>query len=308
MSNMIKRTLLILEAFHKRKTLDSYDEALLGEFGIDPRQLGRLLSGVEKAVDSIEIIKTGRRKSYRLIESVDIFTEIIEKSNDIGWLFNMAYDSDPTIFKDLEKFSKKDKDIYLFKNTPFEDTTTLEAKETFKRLKTAVEHREYRKITFKGSVQDNLKCLKMVYMENNWYIAYVNSNDKLLFSRISFIKSVDDTAKMGSFQRSTVQKHLKFLENIQNSMTLYGKTKKTATIKAIGNARKYFDEGVKLRLSSQKFVKKLDDGSIIFTVEYTQAMEVLPLIQGWLPNLIILEPEDLKEYYIERLHQTIDNH
>ena len=145
-------------------------------------------------------------------------------------------------------------------------------------------------------------------MENNWYIAHVNSNDKLLFSRISFIKSVDDTAKMGSFQRSTVQKHLKFLENIQNSMTLYGKTKKTATIKAIGNARKYFDEGVKLRLSSQKFVKKLDDGSIIFTVEYTQAMEVLPLIQGWLPNLIILEPEDLKEYYIERLHQTIDNH
>ena len=90
---MIKRTLLILEAFHKRKTLDSYDEALLGEFGIDPRQLGRLLSGVEKAVDSIEIIKTGRRKSYRLIESVDIFTEIIEKSNDIGWLFNMAYDT-----------------------------------------------------------------------------------------------------------------------------------------------------------------------------------------------------------------------
>ncbi len=307
-SSIPHRTLFILEAFHERKTLDSYDEALLEEFDISSKQLGRLLDDVAEAVGSIEIIKVGKRKSYRLIESIDIFTEIIEKSNDIGWLFKMAYDSDPYIFKDLEKFTKKDKDIYLFKNTPFEDTKTLEAKETFKRLKTAVEYREYRKITFKGGIQDNLKCLKMVYMGNNWYIAYINSEDKLLFARISLIERVDYALKTGSFQPSTVQKHLEFLKNIQNSMTLYGKPKKIARLKAKPFIAKYFEPDIKKRLSSQKFEKKLDDGSIIFTVEYTQPMEVLPLIQGWLPNLIILEPKELKKYYIKKLHQTISEH
>ena len=91
-------------------------------------------------------------------------------------------------------------------------------------------------------------------------------------------------------------------------MTLYGKPKKIATIKATGFAKKYFDKGIKLRLSSQKFIKKLDDDSIIFTVEYTQPMEILPLIQGWLPNLIILEPKELKEDYIKRLNKTIKSH
>ncbi len=308
MSNIIERTLFILEAFHERKTLDSYDETLLEEFDISSKQLGRLLDDVAEAVDSIEIIKVGKRKSYRLIESIDIFTKIIDKSNDIGWLLQMAYDSDPYIFKDLEKFTSKDKDIYQFINTPFEDTKTLEAKETFKRLRDAVELREYRKITFKGGVQDNLKCLKMVYMENNWYIAYINSQDKLLFGRISLIERVDYASNIGSFQPSKIEKHLEFLNNIQNSMTLYGKEKKIATIKATGYAKKYFDKGIKLRLSSQKFVEKLDDGSIIFTVEYTQPIEILPLIQGWLPDLIILEPKELREKYIERLNRTVTEH
>jgi predicted DNA-binding transcriptional regulator YafY len=71
---------------------------------------------------------------------------------------------------------------------------------------------------------------------------------------------------------------------------------------------KYFDKGMKLRLSSQKFVEKLDDGSIVFTVEYTQADEVLPLIQAWLPHLIILEPEELKEKYLKRLNDTLTYH
>ncbi len=38
----------------------------------------------------------------------------------------------------------------VMKNTPFEDIKSLEEKEVFKRLKSAVEHREYRKIKFIG--------------------------------------------------------------------------------------------------------------------------------------------------------------
>ena len=308
----LQRILFILEELHNRpdSILDSYDEALQNEFALSPKQIGRLLEEVANELDNVEVVKLGRKKAYRLIKPLDLFIETFEHSNEISWLFNMAHDADPEIFKELEEYTNTNKHVYQFKNTPFEDTKTLEAKETFKRLKTAVEHREYRKIKFKGidKAQDNLKCLKLIFMDSNWYIAYVNVEDELRFGRISFIKKVEYATNIGSYQPSSVVEQMKFLENIQNSMTLYGKSKKIAKIKAKPFIAKYFDEGMKPFLSSQKFQQKLDDGSIIFTVEYTQPMEILPLIQGWLPNLIILEPKELKDKYIERLNSAINNH
>jgi len=61
-------------------------------------------------------------------------------------------------------------------------------------------------------------------------------------------------------------------------------------------------------LPSQTFKKRLDDGSIIFTINYTQELEILPLIQKWLPDLIILKPQELKDAYIKKLNDTILNH
>lgn len=308
----LQRTLFILEELHNRlgNTLDSYDETLQEEFSLSPKQIGRLLEEIANELDNVEMVKVGKKKAYKLIKPLDLFVETFEHSNEISWLFNMAHDADPEIFKALEKYTNTNKHVYQFKNTPFEDTKTLEVKETFKRLKVAVEHREYRKIKFKGigEVQDNLKCLKLIFMDNNWYIAYVNGANELRFGRINFIERVEYATNIGSFQPSSVEKQMKFLENIQNSMTLYDKPKKIAKIKAKPLVAKYFDEGMKPFLSSQRFQQKLDDGSIIFTVEYTQPMEILPLIQGWLPNLIILEPAELKEKYLERLNCTINNH
>ena len=122
------------------------------------------------------------------------------------------------------------------------------------------------------------------------------------------MEKIEYAAKAESFQPSTVKKQMDFLKNIQNAMTLYGKPKKVVRLKASGFAAKYFYEGMKPFLSSQKFEKLLNDGSVIFTVEYTQPMEVMPFIQSWLPNLTILEPQELKEKYLEKLNYTIMNH
>ncbi len=310
----LQRILFILEEFHKRSdhTLDAYDDVLHEEFnkGNSPKRIGELLKEIEREIDNVEPIKIGRKNAWKLIKPLDLFVETFENSHEINWLFNMAHDADPEIFKELEQYTNQNKHIYQFKNTPFEDMKTLEAKETFKRLRAAVEHREYRKIKFKGSgeAQDNLKCLKLIFMDSNWYIAYVNKENELRFGRINFIERVEYATNIGSFQPVTVKKQMEFLKNIQNSMTLYDKPKKIARIKARPFIARYFDEGMKPFLSSQKFEKKLDDGSIIFTAEYTQPMEILPLIQGWLPNLMILEPKELKEKYLERLNYTITNH
>ena len=141
------RILFVLEVLHNKpsRTVDSYDETLLEKFGISQRQLGRLLDDIATSVENIEIIKIGKRKSYKLIKPLDIFEKTLEKSDSIGMLLTMAHESDPEVFEGLEKFTKVNEDIFVFKNTPFEDTKTLEEKETFKRLKDAVKNREYRK-------------------------------------------------------------------------------------------------------------------------------------------------------------------
>jgi len=308
----LQRTLFILEEFHKRQDsiLDAYDTVLLEECGLSTKQVGRLLDEIANELDSIEQIKIGRKKAYKLIKPMDLFIETFKNANDISWLFNMAHEGDPEVFKELEQFTKNTKHVFQFKNTPFEDTATLEEKEIFKTLKRAVKNREYAKITFKGkeAPQDNLKCLKLIFMEGNWYLAYVDEEEQLRFGRISFMEKVVYATKKESFQPVSVKKQTAFLKNIQNAMTLYGKPKQTARLKASGYAAKYFYEGMKPFLSSQKFEKILDDGSVVFTVEYTQPVEIMPFIQSWLPNITIIEPEELREVYRKKLQYAQENH
>lgn len=310
--NTLQKYYFILKEFDKRqdKTLSGYDEVLRDELSLGPKQVTRLIRELSSEHESIVKVDGSKRESYKLIKPLDVVIETFEKSQEIGWLFNMAHDADPEIFKELEEFTKKDKHIYMFKNTPFEDINTIESKQSFQRLKRIIQAREYAKLKFIGDdeAHDNLKCLKLVFIDNNWYVAFVDSEDNLRFGRINFIKRVDYGTKTEHFQPITVAKHMEFLESVQNSMTLYGEEKKTATIKATGFVAKYFDEGMKIFLSSQRFKEKLDDGSIIFTLEYTQELEILPFIQKWLPDLIILEPQELKDAYTNKLQNCITNH
>jgi len=306
----IERYNILIEEFQKRedRILNIYDETLRVKFGVKPPRIKDYFIEFMNEYNSIVEVEGRRQKTYKLIEPMDLIINTFEHFEDISWLWEMAKDSDPKIFQELEKYTKKSEDIFLFKSNPFEDTKEFESIETFRHLKSAVKNREYRKITFKGGIQDNLKCLKLVYMENNWYIAYVNEQNRVLFGRISFIEKVEYASKTRTFQPSSVEKQLEFLKTIQNAMTLYGKSKQKALLMVQPKKAKYFDEGMKLRLSSQKIEKRLEDGSIILSVEYTQPDEILPLIQGWLPYIVILKPQSLKDEYIKRLQQTMDIH
>jgi len=90
-------------------------------------------------------------------------------------------------------------------------------------------------------------------------------------------------------------------------MTLFDREPQTATIKATSAIARYFKPNMKKFLSSQKFVEELDDGSVIFTIQYTQELEILPFVQKWLPDLVILEPRELRDAYIEKLQNGINN-
>jgi len=302
--------MFILEEINKRidKTITAYDEILIDKLQLGTKQLGRLLDKVESEFDNITLLENTKKKTYKLIKPIDLFVEAFENSNDIGWFFNMAHDADPEIFKELEQFTNTQKHIYKFKNSPFEDVNSLESKLTFKRLKTAVELHEYRDIKFyhDDKIYKNLKCIKLIFMDNNWYIAYINEEEILKFGRVSFIEEVTYSKGKDGYQKNSIKKQEKMIEeNLQNSMTLFDKPIQTAVIKVHKPIAKYFEKDMKKFLSSQTFKEKLNDGSIIFTLEYTQELEILPFIQRWLPDLEILEPESLKKSYQKKLQKAI---
>jgi len=301
----IRKYNIILEEFNlaQDKTLTAYDEALTSRLSLSVKQIGRLLADLESEFDAIVKLEGRKRVTYKLIKPVDLFVETFEHTDNIDWFFHLAHDADPEIFQALESYTNKNKYVYKFINQPFEDIDKLKSNGILKKLEVAVKLREYRKIKFSDiDVIDNLKCLKLLFIDNNWYIATSREDDNVYLSRVSFIKDVSYATNINSFQKSSVKKQMKFIENhIQNSLTRYDLPAKIATIKVTPEKAKYFEKGMKKFLLSQTFKEKLNDGSIIFTLKYTQSIEILPFIQKWLPHLVILEPQELREEYKNNL-------
>ena len=310
----------LMEIFLDMKRIDLYESEIyykmnLEEDGNSRKKLERYLNDLEMSYDHIISIKKGHKKVWMLLSVSDVFQEFINNSEDISQLFLLAQDFDSEIFKELEKgtlskIAKNDEAVFLFKNSIMEDIRTPEAKIIFKHLKNAIKNCEYRDFEYlydqKRSYK-NEKCLKLIFMDNNWYLAVIDTEGILRFRRLSFISKVGYSVK-NSFQKEEIKSYLEFLKKVQNSMTLYGVEPKVATIKATRHIAKYFDEGMKKFLPSQTFKSKEDDGSVLFTLKYTQALEVLPLIQRWLPDLIIIEPQELKDAYVKKLKAVLQNH
>ena len=307
-----KAIFTLMELFLTQKEISPYDENLLHQFGCNRKTLERYLGEIEEQYGHIVSIKKARKKVWRLVSVSDIFMEFIKNSDDITGLFLMAQEFDPYIFKEIEKgtlskISKNDEDVFLFKNSIMEELDSDHTKQIFKNLKQAIKRHEYRDIVYHYDevvVYKNVKCLKLVFMNNNWYLAWIAEDKMLKFSRLSFISKVNYASK-NSFAGTDIEPYMGFLKRLQNAMTLYGVEPKTAKLKARPKVAKYFEADMKKYFPSQKFVEKLDDGSIVFTVEYTQELEILPFVQRWLPDIVVVEPQELQDGFKKKLQEAL---
>jgi len=306
----------LMELFLTQKEISPYDEVINDEFGCNRKTIERYLKEIESLYSHIITIKRDKKNVWKLITVSEIFEEFIKNSEDISQLFLMAQEFDPHIFKELEKgtlskIAKNDENVFLFKNSIMEEIKSPEAKKVFKSLKEAIKNHEYRDIKYiNGGFKKifiDIKPIKLIFMDNNWYVAIIDKK-RFLFLRISFIKEVKKRASQHHFQIKELKPHIEFLSTVQNSMTLYGKKRQKATIRALPPIAKYFEADMKKFLSSQTFLEKEEDGSILFTVEYTQELEILPFIQKWLPHLIIVEPESLREIFRKKLKTALNHY
>lgn len=303
----------------------SKDEDLLEDLGLELKHYRKLedmlkyLTNVEKLLKQE---KEGRKHIWKLLNKKTISKEMASFDADrLQYAIELnrnEYDEDT--LETIESMFKANSSTLLGQLPIFEDLNSKNISKMYNILTKAINEHKYLKLTFKEmplAIYNEVKPIKLLFLDNNWYLAFEYKNftkneNVFKFGRLSFILEVsflEDSkySNKNTFQTKDLKKYLDFLNSVQNSMTLYGVNRKTARLKATGMISKYFEDGMKKFLSSQTFVKKEDDGSVIFTVEYTQELEILPFIQKWMPELIILQPQELKDAYIKKLAQTIKN-
>jgi len=302
-------------------------EELFGESGREAqeRSLRRYLNDIHILYSHMVVIEKKTKEFqdrkvtvYRVAgkrDVSDVLKFFLEQKSDLTWIVQMLHEQDPSLIRQMEKETvsaienelEEDKDIFLFSSQPFEIFTTDTQKRIFANLKTAVKNHEYRTIYTIGNETNplkNVKCLKIIYSQNNWYIAVEIEKEVLKLIRIKFIFKVE-YSKKNSYKKGVLEKYKDYFLHFENPMTLPCESKKLVVLKVYPPISKYFRKEMKPYFKSQKHLAIHDDGSIEFSIEYTQSLEILPFIKRWLPDIEILSPKKLRDELLEELIYSV---
>ena len=290
----------LMELLVEQKEIKANDKDIAQELGYSTKTLGRHLNDLATINSNVIKVKKGRNSVYELVDTSYVFEKIMQNTNDFSWFFDLVDRWDDAIFKDMNyEISKKEREVFLYKNSPFEELQSKGQKDIFRTLKEAIIEKKYLDIHYtydEERIHKQAVPLKLIFMEQNWYLAIIDQKEGFRFLRIFFISKLDNISKK-RYTNDIPKKELKachlFLNNFQNPMSRYNKERQTAHILASPKVAKYFKPHMKQHFLSEKFIATHADGSIEFSVEYTQSIEILPFIKKWLPDLKLLSPQSL---------------
>ncbi len=317
----------ILKKLVAKQEIYLTDTELLDELRIKERTLRRYMGEIDKLFPDAfriesKLIGHGKRpvKVLRVYDKnkdiIGVLKCLLEYGNDLGWLISLLNENDPSLFSDLDKNEKEkvsaqlkeNSGIFLFRTNPLEILQDEPSKRYLSELRNAVMNREYRDIKYKyiGEMENliDVKCLKIVFTDSNWYLAIEDVKGNFRLLRVAFIVSLSKSSK--KYEGKILKEYKTYFNKIQNAMSLPSEPLRRALLKASPKVAIYFKEGMKLFFPTQKFKKKLGDGSVTFSINFTQDMEILPFIKKWLPDIEILEPEDLRKTFKEQLKAALD--
>ena len=146
-------------------------------------------------------------------------------------------------------------------------------------------------------------------MNHNWYLATENEEKEFRWLRLSFIRKINyAVGGKVTYQSSRAEHYTSFFTSLQNAMTLANVSFQKAILKASPNIALYFNENMKPFFPSQEYIRTEADGSIVFSIEYTQPLEILPFLKQWQPDITILSPQRLIDELITDMKKSLEIH
>jgi len=254
--------------------------------------------------DSFEVVR-GNNGCYRAITE-DVFKNFIDKetlslmvqtfniAQEKGMLESLNIEDDYK--KILSKKIKESKECYHFITKPYEtkkgDTALLQV------IEKAIYRKNYMSIIYKegeGEKEYKIKPYKIVFINENFYLAAENLNKEYPFSLFRVINILNIEVENKTFRRNLDIED--FIVSMQTAFSNYTPQFKnhliTVKIEVSPLKAKFFK--LKKSLPSQKIEQENSDGSLILSFLVTQERELEELVKKWLPHLKVISPLSLKE-------------
>jgi len=299
-----KKKAIIVDFLKENDFATVTDPLLLEALGCSYKTLERYLK-VLYAQDLVEVDKRHKSHRYRLKDKRYV-VEVLSEGDAFDLSLALESSNDDTPQERLKLIKR----IFTTSNehikghlSIFEDLKDEKLSYIYNTLIDVVKGRLYVNLILESSqVYREVKCVKILFIDNNWYVAYEYEDEgkKFRLSRLSFIKEVEilrdhKYSNKNRFQKKEIEHYEGYLEDIQNAFTLYGVTPQEALLRVAPQKAQYFMPEKKKFFKTQQFKEVEKDGSVVFTVHYTQTMEILPFIQQWIPHIEVLHPQELKE-------------
>ena len=213
----------------------------------------------------------------------------------------------------LEELNFKTTSIYQIENSPYEHLKK-ENHHILEDLECFISHRNYVTVCYalphkEREVYSHSMPLKILYLGENWYLAVLTTHDVLENSafkllRINFIERVKLSELEPKFFHDDNVEKLKadsFLKNIQSSFSKIDTPTYTVTLKVHSSKARYFQN--KKYLKSQKVIKTLEGGDVLVRYEVSSDMEIIPIVQRWMPFARVIEPLRIRK----KIEENIEN-
>jgi len=277
-------------------------------FGKSEKTIRRDLDVIKEYFpESFGLIRAGKgdKGCYKAITK-DIFNNFMDKEtlalmvqtfniaqrNNILEGLNISEDDKKIIHAKI----KKSKECYEFITKPYE--TKKNDVKLLQEIEKAINWKRYTTVTYKvGDTTKvyEVKPYKIVFMNENFYLACENTNDEFLFTkfRLANIEKIELHTKTFHINPDIAD----FIKDMQTPWSQYMPEFRKHTVKVLvevhSDKARFFR--AKNHLPSQKVEEIKDDGNIVLSFRVTQEMEMEELIKKWIPHMKVISPLSLKD-------------
>lgn len=254
---------------------------LASEFGVSTRTISR---DFDRLNAYLPLIQDEGTKKYYLDSNYlgKITPNDIRSFAQLSGISHLYPSLDMTFLREL--LDRRANEIYSAKGYSFEDVTKF--KDLFKSIGKSIQEHSRISFVYKGEVR-LVEPYRLLHHHGSWYLAAVH-NGHLKAYRFVHIESFQ-SLELSSFKPDTT-----ILEQLESADSIWFGVDKFEVILSIDHEIAFHFQQRQL-LPEQQVIKKLDDGGLLLSSRITHKTQLLPLVRYWLPNIKIVNPEDLQQ-------------
>ncbi|EIJ73198.1 WYL domain-containing protein [Haemophilus parahaemolyticus] len=259
------------------------------------------ISSKQRFVEILFILNEGERVDLqKMAEKFGMSLRTLQRDFNERLDFLDWEEKGPRYYKiNREFYQEKLTESVQVKGVQYEDISQL--KKEFDLLKKAIDDHKMIDFNYTKSGQKEGKFYKiapysLINKNGVWYLIGTDEGKKktFCFTQMRMLKTLNET----------FEPNQQFIEEIKtNDSISHGNQLSEVVIKVSSFAAPYFTR--RNLLPNQDLVRKLENGELLLSCKNVNELDIVPVVQYWIPHLTIVSPAELQEKIIVSLQQYI---